>query len=278
MHPPALDELTPLGRVEPLERRQAVAAGLLLLRDLLLLHHAPGNAAHAESQLAVHPPHAHSVHAPHAHLVAHVHAAHAHPSHAHGHAAPERAAGRHHLVLLPLLAPSSSPSALGSTPMALLEVLHLPLQSPGRLLLVVHDEAVGQIEEVPGVPVHDARHLLGPQRDDGAAALPLAPMLPPSPERRESQLYRVLVGVGTEPRAQYRLDEGVGQAGPGEGLVGELPPGGPRGVRGGGGPRSAAAGVGIAPVVAAAGLLLLPLGGEAGVVADGVAQRIELGK
>ena len=90
--------------------------------------------------------------------------------------------------LLPFLAPG------------LLHVPHLRLEGSGGLIFVVHDEAVRQVEEVPGVSLDDAAHLLGAEGRDGAAGLALAPVLPPSAQGGEAELDGVLVGVGAEPR------------------------------------------------------------------------------
>ena len=47
-------------------------------------------------------------------------------------------------------------------------------------------------------------------------------MLPPGTERGESELYGVLVGVGSEPGGEDGLDEGMDESRAGEGFVGVL--------------------------------------------------------
>ena len=125
---------------------------------------------------------------------------------------------------------------------------------------------MGQVEEVTGVALDDAAHLVGAQSGDGRAGLTLAPVLPPGAEGGQTQLDGILIGVGTEPRTEDGLDEGMGKAGAGEGLVGVLPAG------------SASApfrdGTGIATAVAAR--LLAAALGQPRVVQVRVGQRIEL--
>jgi hypothetical protein len=75
------------------------------------------------------------------------------------------------------------------------------------------------VEEVTGVSLDHTAHLVSPERGDGAPRLALATVLPPGPEGGQAQLDGVLVGVGAEPRGEDGLDEGVGKAGAGEGLV-----------------------------------------------------------
>mmetsp|Transcript_33530 Transcript_33530/g.73550 ORF Transcript_33530/g.73550 Transcript_33530/m.73550 type:complete len:444 (+) Transcript_33530:694-2025(+) len=77
-----------------------------------------------------------------------------------------------------------------------LELLH---ESSGRLLVVVHYEAVGQIEEVAGVALDDAAHLVGAEGGNGRSRLALATVLPPRSEGGKAELDGVLIGVGSEP-------------------------------------------------------------------------------
>lgn len=160
-----------------------------------------------------------------------------------------------------------SPPLLVLLGIGLLDLPKLALQRPGRLLLVIDHETVRQIEEVAGVPLHHALHLLRPQRHDGRPALALAPMLPPRPQRGESQLNGVLIGIGAEPRRQNGLHEGVDEARSRQRFVGVLAA---RMLRLVGVVVVVFGAVGFAPV-------LFALDGDAGVVFDGVEQRVELG-
>ena len=126
-------------------------------------------------------------------------------------------------------------------------------EGPGWLFVVVDHDAMGQVEEVAGVAVDHAIHLGRPQCRLGGDALPLPSVLPPGSEGRQGDVVVILATIGSQPGCDDGLDEGVGEAAPGQGLVGVEPSG-------------------------ATSLLVGLAGGGPGVLDVGVKERVQVGR
>ena len=67
-----------------------------------------------------------------------------------------------------------------------LTLFHPIRQRSGRLLPIIHHNAMSQIKKMPRITLHHTPHLLRPQGRFGRGTLPLAPMLPPGPQCGEA--------------------------------------------------------------------------------------------